>query len=85
MAIYKIYFKKSVAKDLAGLPKYDLRKVLKGIEELALNPRPAGCEKLTGDQRYRLRQGRYRILYTLDDNTLTIWVVKVAHRKAAYR
>ena len=85
MAIYKIYFKKSVAKDLAGLPNGDLRKVLKRIEGLATNPRPAGCEKLTGDERYRLRQGRYRILYTLDDHILTVWVVKVAHRKAVYR
>ncbi len=72
-------------KDLAGLPKDDLVRVLKRIENLALNPRPAGCEKLTGDERYRLRQGRYRILYTIQDNELTIWVVKVAHRKVVYR
>ncbi len=71
--------------DLAGLPKDDLARVLKRIENLALNARPAGCEKLTGDEWYQLRQGRYRILYTIQDNELTIWVVKVAHRKVVYR
>ncbi len=72
-------------KDLARLPKDNLTKVLKRIEKLALNPRPAGCEKLTGNERYRLRQGRYRILYTIRGGELAVWVVKVAHRKNAYK
>jgi mRNA interferase RelE/StbE len=55
------------------------------IEALAEDPRPPGCEKLTGQQRYRLRQGRYRILYPIQDDELTIWVVKVGHRKDIYR
>ena len=55
------------------------------IEALAEDPRPPGCEKLTGQQRYRLRQGRYRILYSIQDDELTIWVVKVGHRKDIYR
>ena len=85
MAAYKIYFKKSVEKDLIGIPKKDLKKILDRIELLAENPRPPGCEKLAGQQRYRLRQGRYRILYSIQDDELTVWVVRVGHRKDIYR
>ena len=55
------------------------------IGALADNPRPAGCEKLTGKDRYRVRQGRYRVLYSIQDETLTVSVIKVAHRREAYR
>lgn len=80
MAVYKIHFKKSVENDLLSLAKEDMRKVMKKIERLALNPLPVGCERLTGEERYRLRQGRYRILYTIRDSELTVWTV--AERKA---
>ena len=85
MAEYKILFKKSVQKDFNAIPKKDLKKILDRIELLAEDPRPLGCEKLTGQQRYRLRQGRYRILYSIQDDELTVWVVKVDHRKHIYR
>ena len=85
MAGYKLFFKKSVQKDLNAIPKEDLRRILKRIEGLSEDPRPAGCEKLTGRERYRLRQGRYRILYSIRDDELTVWVVKVGHRKDIYR
>ena len=85
MAAYRIYFKKSVEKDFKVIPNKDLVKILERIEALAENPRPPGCEKLSGQQKYRLRQGRYRILYSLQDDELTIWVVKVGHRKDIYR
>jgi mRNA interferase RelE/StbE len=85
MAAYKIFFKKSVEKDFNVIPKKDLKKILERIEALAEDPRPPGCEKLTGQQRYRLRQGRYRILYSVQDDELTVWVVKVGHRKDIYR
>ena len=85
MAVYKIYFKKSVEKDLIGIPKKDLKKILDRIELLAENPRPPGCQKLAGQKRYRLRQGRYRILYSIQDDELTVWVVRVGHRKDIYR
>jgi mRNA interferase RelE/StbE len=84
MAAYKIFFKKSVAKDFNVIPKNDLKKILGRIEALAEDPRPPGCEKLTGQQRYRLRQGRYRILYSIQDDELTVWIVKVGHRKDIY-
>ena len=85
MAAFKIFFKKSVEKDFKGIPKKDLVKILERIEVLAKDPRPPGCEKLSGQQKYRLRQGRYRILYSVHDDELTIWVVKVGHRKDIYR
>ena len=85
MAEYEILFKNSVQKDFNAIPKKDLKKILGRIELLAEDPRPLGCEKLTGQQRYRLRQGRYRIVYSIQDDELTIWVVKVGHRKVVYR
>ena len=85
MAQYKVFFKKSVEKDFKSIPKNDLRKILDKIESLQENPRPIGSEKLTGQERYRLRQGRYRIVYSIQDYELTVWVVKVSHRKEIYR
>jgi mRNA interferase RelE/StbE len=85
MAAYSIFFKDSVQKDFDGIPQKDLRKILSRIKALKADPRPQGCEKLTGQDRYRLRQGRYRILYTVQDDKCTVTVVKVAHRKDIYR
>lgn len=85
MAAYKVFFKKSVEKDFSAIPKNDLKKIIKRIGGLAEVPRPPGCEKLTGQERYRLRQGFYRIVYSVQDDELTVWVVKVGHRKDIYR
>jgi len=85
MAAYKVYFKESVEKDFAAIPKKDLVKILHRIKALSGNPRSSGCEKLTGHERYRVRQGRYRILYSIQDEVLTVWIVKVGHRKDVYR
>jgi len=85
MAAYKIFFKASVWKDFEPIPKKDLKKILQIIDRLSEDPRPRGCEKLTGDDRFRLRQGRYRIVYSIQDDELTVWVVKVGHRKDVYR
>jgi mRNA interferase RelE/StbE len=85
MAEYKLFFKKSVQKDFDTIPKKDLRRILNRIEALTKDPIPPGCEKLTGQERYRLRQGRYRIVYSIQDDDLTVWVVKVGHRKQIYR
>jgi mRNA interferase RelE/StbE len=79
MAEYKVYFKESVEKDFGSIPKKDLQRILRRIEALATNPRPKGHEKLTGQERYRIRQGRYRIVYSIQDKELTVWVVKVGH------
>ena len=85
MAEFKIFFKESVWKDFKKIPKKDLEKILNKIEGLSNEPRPSGCEKLTGKDRYRIRQGRYRIVYSIQDNELTIWIVKVGRRKDVYR
>jgi mRNA interferase RelE/StbE len=85
MAEYKVFFKKSVWKDFESIPKSNLKKILKDIESLGKDPRPPGCQKLSGQERYRLRQGRYRIIYSIQDDELTVWVVKVGHRKDVYR
>ncbi len=85
MAGYRIYFKVSVEKDLRLIPKKEIRKILQRISALTSNPRPSGCEKLTGQERFRVRQGQYRILCSIQDNEFTIWVVKISHRKDAYR
>jgi mRNA interferase RelE/StbE len=85
MAVYRVYFKESVEKDFIAIPKKDLKRILQRIKMLEDNPRPLGCEKLTGRERYRVRQGRYRIVYSIQDDELTVWMVKVGHRKDVYR
>jgi mRNA interferase RelE/StbE len=85
MASYELLFKKSVAKDLREFPKADVKRILQRIRSLADDPRPPGCEKLSGQERYRLRQGVYRIVYEIDDKVLIVLVVKIAHRRDVYR
>ena len=85
MVEYKIYFKKSVEKDFHKVPKKDLRKILSRIKALATDPRPPGHEKLSGQEKYRVRQGLYRIVYSIQDKELTVWAVRVGHRKDVYR
>ena len=85
MAGYRVLFRRSVEKDLSDIPKKDVRKILNRIKTLENDPRPPGSEKLTGQERYRLRQGRYRIVYSIQNDELTIWVVKIGHRKDVYR
>jgi len=80
MAAYSIYFRNSVEKELRRIPKRDLSRLLERIKSLGDEPRPPGCEKLSGQERYRVRQGNYRIIYSIQDNELTVWVVKVGHR-----
>jgi mRNA interferase RelE/StbE len=85
MASYELAFKKSVAKDLRDLPKHEVKRILERILSLADDPRPMGCEKLSGQERYRLRQGHYRIIYEIDDETVRVLIVKIAQRREAYR
>jgi mRNA interferase RelE/StbE len=85
MAEYKIFFKRPAVKDLDPIPKKDLQRIIKRIDSLKEDPRPPGCEKLTGQERYRIRQGNYRIIYSIQNQELTIWVVKVGHRRDIYR
>lgn len=85
MAEYKIYFKESVEKDFSTIPKKDLQKIIRLTKTLAKNPRSPDYEKLTGQDRYRVRQGHYRIVYSIHDKELAVWIVKVGHKKDIYR
>lgn len=85
MALYDLRFKASVAKDLRGVPKADVRRILARAGALRENPRPPGSQKLSGGEHYRIRQGNYRILYTVDDHLVVVEVVKIGHRKDVYR
>jgi mRNA interferase RelE/StbE len=84
MAKYEIVFKRSVYKDLKPIPKSDVVSILKRIDTLAADPRGPGCEKLSGQERYRVRQGVYRIVYEIEDNRLIVTVVKIGHRGQVY-
>jgi len=85
MTKYRLCFKKSVYKDLRNIPKADVQRILKRIDGLQDEPRPAQAEMLTNDTKYRIRQGNYRILYEIEDDVLTVCVVKIGHRKNVYR
>lgn len=85
MGGYEIFFRKSVWKDFESIPKKELNRILEKIESLSENPRPSSSQKLSGQERFRIRQGRYRIIYSIQDEELTVWIVKVGHRKGVYR
>lgn len=85
MARFELVVRRSVSKDLRALPSRDVRRLLARMEALADNPRPPGAQKLAGQERYRIRQGVYRILYEIRDQELIVVVVKVGHRRQVYR
>jgi len=85
MGKYKLIFKKSVLKDLRSIPKKDVVRISRCLDNLMDNPRPPGSEKLSGQERYRIRQGFYRIIYEIKEDVLMVVVVKVGHRKEVYR
>lgn len=84
MASYKVVFKRSVAKDLRRISNQDVARILSRIEALASDPR-LGAEKLSGQERYRIRQGIYRIIYEIVDQELIVTIVKVGHRRDVYK
>ena len=85
MAKYKITIKKSAVKELEEIPKKELRKIIKRIRSLAQNPRPQGSQKLSSRNRLRIRQGDYRVVYSVDDKDLIVDIVKIGHRREIYR
>lgn len=85
MESYKVLIRRSAADELGRIPKKDLRRIVGRIEKLAGQPRPDGCEKLSGQERFRIRQGDYRIVYSVDDAVRTIEIVKIGHRSEIYR
>lgn len=86
MARYKLLIKPSAVKEIEAISrKKDRQRIIERIQNLAANPRPEGCQKLSGRERYRLRQGPYRIVYGVEDDTLVVYVVRVGHRKDIYQ
>lgn len=86
MAQYRLLIKASAAKELRAIPtKRDRQRIVKRIQGLATDPRPPGSQKLSGRERYRIRQGQYRIVYGIEKDELVVYVVKIGHRKDVYR
>ena len=85
MASYKLLIKPSAAKELEGLPLKDRRRLVARIHGLSIHPRPPGCEKLSGQDKFRVRQGSYRVLYSIDDTLQALTIVKIGHRRDVYR
>lgn len=86
MGQYRVLIKPSAVKEIEAVPrKKDRQRIVKRIGQLGDEPRPAGCQKLSGHDRYRIRQGQYRIVYGVEDDKLIVYVVKIGHRKDVYR
>ena len=85
MEKYEVILKRSVAKDLRAIPVKDVARILRRIEALKVDPRPPGVEKLSGQEKYRIRQGVYRIIYEIRNQKLIVVVVKIGHRRDIYR
>ena len=84
--LHHVRIKRSAVREIEAIPtKKDRKRVVARIRSLADDPRPRGCQKLSGAEKYRVRQGRYRIVYSIEDDCLLIMVVRVAHRKDVYR
>ena len=85
MASYKLLIKPSAARELEALPRKDRSRIVAKIEGLADNPHPPGSEKLSGEEKYRLRQGDYRVLYSIQDASATVTIIKIGQRREVYR
>jgi mRNA interferase RelE/StbE len=85
VASYDLLVRSSAARELDALPAADLRRIVKRLSGLARNPRPPGCEKLSRLERYRIRQGDYRVLYEVDDTSRRVTIVRIGHRRDVYR
>lgn len=82
---YSLLVKRSAERELRKVPRADLQRITQRIKDLAAIPRPSGSEKLAGQDSYRIRQGDYRIVYTVDDNQRLIEIIKIGHRREVYR
>lgn len=85
MDSYSLRVKKSAEKELRALPKPDLKRVLRRIGALAGDPRPRDCRRLSGEERYRIRQGDWRVVYAIDEERRMVEIVKIGHRRDVYR
>jgi mRNA interferase RelE/StbE len=84
MAKYSVLYTEAFYKSLKSIPNKDVRRILRKTRALGTDPRPQGCQKLAGQERYRVRQGNYRIIYSIEDARLIVIVVNVGHRREIY-
>ncbi len=82
---YKIILKPSAQKDLDKLPDKELIRIASRLEQLRINPRPIGVQKLSDEEGYRLRSGNYWILFIINDKIKNIFIFRIKHRKDAYK
>jgi len=85
VASYRLQIKPSAVKELEAIRRKDRKRLVAKIRRLAKEPRPDGCEKLSGQDKYRVRQGHYRVLYSVDDSEPSVTIVKIGHRRDVYR
>jgi mRNA interferase RelE/StbE len=85
MGKYRVLLRKSAAGELSRIPKKDLLRILERIRLLEEEARPQGREKLSAQERYRVRRGDDRIVYSIDDEKRTIEIFKIGHRSEIYR
>ncbi|MCJ7728524.1 MAG: type II toxin-antitoxin system RelE/ParE family toxin [Sedimentisphaerales bacterium] len=85
MASYKLTIKKSAEKELKDIHQKDIRRIIRRIQSLGSAPRPSGSEKLSAHLYYRIRQGDYRIIYSIDDTNRIVDILKIGHRREIYR
>lgn len=85
MGSYRLLIKPSAVKELEAVPKNDRQRIVKRIQGLSTKPRPVGAEKLSGQERYRVRQGDYRVVYSIDEKEQAVVIFKVGHRREVYR
>jgi mRNA interferase RelE/StbE len=85
--VYRLVIKSSAAKELESVgQKADRARLVSSIQELAVQPKPVGAEKLSGHiDLYRIRVGNYRVVYEIDNGKIVVTVIKVGHRKEIYR
>ena len=72
-------------RELAEIPRKNLEKIVRRVRDLEQDPRPFGCRKLSGKDKYRLRQGDHRIVYAVDDSRRIVEVYKIGNRREVYR
>lgn len=84
--IYKVVLSRAAEKELFGLPRQQIPKVIENIMSLQENPCPQGCKKLKGkkEELWRIRIGDYRVLYSIDDVIRIVDIRKIGHRKDVY-
>jgi mRNA interferase RelE/StbE len=84
--VYEVLLEQTAERDLRRLPAVDFQRLISRIKALADNPRPSGCRKITGAKNYwRIRVGTYRVIYEIDEKGKVVKVMRIRHRREAYR